>query len=59
VFESLVPRPVILSIIESQCSIPYREDALTFADEIGDGDTGYLFERTLDEARVKQFRIVK
>jgi hypothetical protein len=59
VFESLVPRPVILSITQSQCSIRYREDARMFADEIGDGDTGYLIERTLDEARVKKFPPVK
>jgi hypothetical protein len=36
--------------------IRYLEDALTLADEIDDGETGYLIERALDEARAKQFR---
>jgi hypothetical protein len=36
--------------------IRHLEDALELADEIGDGRTGYLIERALDEARSKQFR---
>jgi hypothetical protein len=31
--------------------IRYLEDALPLADEIEDGNTGYLIERALDEAR--------
>jgi hypothetical protein len=31
--------------------IRHLEDALTLADEIRDGHTGYLIERALDEAR--------
>jgi hypothetical protein len=34
------------------------EDALALADEIEDGRTGYLIERTLDEARAQQFKPV-
>ena len=36
--------------------IRHLEDALTLADEIRDGHTGYLIERALDEARSRQFR---
>jgi len=36
--------------------IRHLEDALTLADEIQDGHTGYLIERALDEARSRQFR---
>jgi hypothetical protein len=36
--------------------IRHLEDALAVADEIGDGRTGYLIERALDEARSRQFR---
>jgi hypothetical protein len=32
------------------------EQALALADEIGDGDTSFLIERALDEARARQFR---
>ena len=39
--------------------IRYLEDALTLADEIEDGETGYLIERALDEARARQFRPAK
>ena len=31
--------------------IKHLEQALALADEIGDGDTGFLIERALDEAR--------
>ena len=36
--------------------IRHLEEALTLADEIQDGQTGYLIERALDEARARQFR---
>jgi hypothetical protein len=34
----------------------HLEEALTLADEIEDGQTGFLIERALDEARSRQFR---
>jgi hypothetical protein len=34
--------------------IRHLEDALALADEIQDGQTGFLIERTLDEARSRQ-----
>ena len=37
--------------------IKHLEQALALADEIGDGDTGFLIERALDEARSRQFRL--
>jgi hypothetical protein len=36
--------------------IRHLEEALALADEIRDGNTGYLIERALDEARSRQFR---
>jgi hypothetical protein len=36
--------------------IRHLEDALSLADEIEDGQTGFLIERALDEARSRQFR---
>jgi hypothetical protein len=39
--------------------IRYLEAALALADELEDGETGYLIERALDEARSRQFRLVK
>jgi hypothetical protein len=39
--------------------IKHLEDALAVADEIEDGETGYLIERALDEARSRQFRLAK
>jgi len=36
--------------------IRHLEEALTLADEIEDGQTGFLIERALDEARSRQFR---
>jgi hypothetical protein len=36
--------------------IHHLEEALTLADEIEDGQTGFLIERALDEARSCQFR---
>jgi hypothetical protein len=36
--------------------IRHLEEALTLADEIEDGQTGFLIERALDEARSSQFR---
>jgi hypothetical protein len=38
--------------------IRHLEDALTLADEIDDGQTGYLIERALDEVRSRQFRLI-
>ena len=38
--------------------IRYLEDALALADEIEDGQTGFLIKRALDEARSRQFRPV-
>jgi len=37
--------------------IRHLEDALALADEIEGGQTGYLIERALDEARARQFRL--
>jgi hypothetical protein len=37
----------------------HLEDALALADEIEDGNTGYLIERALDEARSRQFRPIR
>ena len=36
--------------------IRHLEDALELADEIDDGQTGFLIERALDQARACQFR---
>jgi hypothetical protein len=36
--------------------IRHLEDALALADEIEDGQTGFLIERAIDEARSRQFR---
>jgi hypothetical protein len=36
--------------------IRHLEDALALADEIEDGQTGFLIERALDEARSRHFR---
>jgi hypothetical protein len=33
------------------------EEALAFADEVGDANTEFLIERALDEARARQFRL--
>ncbi len=38
--------------------IRHLEDALALADEIQDGQTGFLIERALDEARLRQFRAI-
>jgi len=38
--------------------IRHLEDALALADEIQDGQTGYLIERALDEARSRLFRLI-
>jgi hypothetical protein len=35
--------------------IRHLEEALSLADEIEDGQTGFLIERALDEARSRQF----
>jgi DNA-binding ferritin-like protein len=35
--------------------VRHLEDALALADEIEDGQTEYLIERALDEARSRQF----
>jgi hypothetical protein len=37
--------------------IKLLEQALALADELGEGDTGFLIERALDEARSRQFRL--
>jgi DNA-binding ferritin-like protein len=37
--------------------IEHLEQALALAEEIGDGDTVYLIERVLDEARSRKFRL--
>jgi len=37
--------------------IRHLEDALALADEIEDGEIGFLIERALDEARSSQFRL--
>jgi hypothetical protein len=37
----------------------HLEDALALADEIEDGQTGYLIERAIDEARSRQFRLAE
>ena len=37
--------------------IRHLEDALALADEMEDGETGFLIERALDEARSRQFRL--
>jgi hypothetical protein len=36
--------------------IAQLEAALTLADELNDGHTGFLIERALDEARAQQFK---
>jgi hypothetical protein len=38
--------------------IKLLEDAFALADEMQDGDIGFLIERALDEARSRQFRPV-
>ena len=37
--------------------IKHLEEALALADDIEDGNTGFLIERALDEARSQQFRL--
>ena len=37
--------------------VRHLENALALADEIEDGETGFLIERALDEARSRQFRL--
>jgi hypothetical protein len=39
--------------------IRHLEDALALADEIEDGQTGYLIERAIDEPRSRQFRLAE
>jgi hypothetical protein len=38
--------------------IRHLEDALAIADEIEDGETGYLIARALDAARSRLFRLL-
>jgi hypothetical protein len=38
--------------------INHLDAALSLADELSDGSTGFLIERTLDEARSRKFRPV-
>jgi hypothetical protein len=38
--------------------IKHLQDALVLADEIGDGETGFLIERALDVARSRLFRLL-
>jgi hypothetical protein len=38
--------------------IRHLEEALAPADEIEDGQTGFLIERALDEPRSRQFRLI-
>jgi hypothetical protein len=38
--------------------IKHLEDAFALADELQDGEIGFLIERALDEARSRQFRPV-
>ena len=38
--------------------IRHLEDALSIADEIEDGEVGYLIERALDAARARLFRLL-
>jgi hypothetical protein len=38
--------------------IRHLEEAIELADEIEDGQTGYLIERALDEAQSRQFRLI-
>jgi hypothetical protein len=38
--------------------IKHLEHALAIADEIEDGETGYLIERALDAARSRLFRLL-
>jgi hypothetical protein len=52
-------RDIIIMINSAQKRgelIKHLEDALALADEIQDGQTGFLIERALDEARSHQFR---
>jgi hypothetical protein len=37
--------------------IRHLEEALALAEEMEDGQTGFLIERALDEARSRQFRL--
>jgi hypothetical protein len=37
--------------------IRHLEEALGLADEMEDGQTGFLIERAIDEARSRQFRL--
>src|SRR5262245_53029046 len=39
--------------------IRHLEEALTLADEIEDGNTGFLIERALDEARSRNLSLVR
>ena len=39
--------------------IEHLERALALADKLGDGDTGFMIERGLDEARARQFRLAR
>jgi hypothetical protein len=44
---------------EHRLGIRRREQALAIADELEEGNTGFLMERALDEARSQQFRPVQ
>ena len=54
------PRKVIVMIDAAEKRgqvIKHLEEALALADDIEGGNTGFLIERALDEARSQQFRL--
>jgi hypothetical protein len=52
-------RDIIYSAEKRGRLIKHLDDALALADEMLDGEIGFLIERALDEARSRQFRPVR
>jgi hypothetical protein len=56
-FVSPIKGSAMLDVAEKRGQIiRFLEEALALADEIGDGHSGYMIERALDEAPARQFK---
>ena len=59
-FVSPIKGSAMLDVAEKRGQIiRVLEEALALADEIGDGHSGYMIERALDEAPARQFKPFK
>ena len=59
-FVSPIKGSAMLDVAEKRGQIiRFLEEALALADEIGDGHSGYMIERALDEAPARQFKPFK